>query len=251
MFNKWKTLIVDDEKPARERLRRLLGKYDDRFEIVDEAADSFDAGKKIEMLMPELVFLDIQMPGPNVFEMLTGLDHKPAIVFCTAYDSYAMEAFNTFSVDYLLKPVEKDRLDMTLQKLERLNSSALPELYRTIENMVIQKPVPVTITHKLGNKIIPVKLEEVVYFEANDKYVNFFNTAGTTYFTDQTLTLLSQKLPEKFIRISKSEIVNSDCILEIQKYFRGRFVFVMNDKARTKLISGQVYGDEIRKRFEI
>lgn len=251
MSNTWKTLIVDDEKPARERLRRLLGKYDGRFEIIDEAADSFDAGKKIEMLMPELVFLDIQMPGPNVFEMLTGLDHKPAIVFCTAYDSYAMEAFNTFSVDYLLKPVEKERLDLTLKKLERLNSSALPELYRTIENMVIQKPVPVTITHKLGNKIIPVKLEEVVYFEANDKYVNFFNTAGTTYFTDQTLTFLSQKLPEKFIRISKSEIVNSDYILEIQKYFRGRFVFVMNDKSRTKLISGQTYSEEIKAKFEI
>ncbi|MDX9931487.1 MAG: LytTR family DNA-binding domain-containing protein, partial [Bacteroidales bacterium] len=140
---------------------------------------------------------------------------------------------------------------LTLKKLERLNSSALPELYRNIENMVIQKSVPVTITHKLGNKIIPVKLEEVVYFEAKDKYVNFFNTGGTTYFTDQTLTLLSQKLPEKFIRVSKSEIINSDYILEIQKYFRGRYVFVMNDKVRTKLISGQVFSDEIRKRFEI
>jgi two-component system LytT family response regulator len=183
--------------------------------------------------------------------MLTGLEHKTAVVFCTAYDSFAMEAFNTFSVDYLLKPVEKERLDLTLKKLERLNSSALPELYRSIENLVIQKPVPVTITHKLGNKIIPVKLDEVVYFEANDKYVNFFNTAGTTYFTDQTLAVLSQKLPDKFIRISKSELINSEFILEIQKYFRGRFVFVMNDKARTKLISGQVFGEEIRKRFDI
>lgn len=251
MSMSWKTLIVDDEKPARERLKRLLGSYVGRFEVIDEAADSFDAGKKIELLKPELVFLDIQMPGPNVFEMLTGLEHKTAVVFCTAYDSFAMEAFNTFSVDYLLKPVEKERLDLTLKKLERLNSSALPELYRSIENMVIQKPVPVTITHKLGNKIIPVKLDEVVYFEANDKYVNFFNTAGTTYFTDQTLAVLSQKLPEKFIRISKSELINSDFILEIQKYFRGRFVFVMNDKARTKLISGQVFGEEIRNRFEI
>lgn len=251
MSMSWKTLIVDDEKPARERLKRLLGNYDGRFEVIDEAADSFDAGKKIELLKPELVFLDIQMPGPNVFEMLTGLEHKAAVVFCTAYDSFAMEAFNTFSVDYLLKPVEKERLDLTLKKLERLNSSVLPELYRSIENMVIQKPVPVTITHKLGNKIIPVKLDEVVYFEANDKYVNFFNTAGTTYFTDQTLAVLSQKLPDKFIRISKSELINSEFILEIQKYFRGRFVFVMNDKARTKLISGQVFGEEIRKRFEI
>ncbi|HBG70554.1 MAG: hypothetical protein A2W93_06095 [Bacteroidetes bacterium GWF2_43_63] len=251
MTKSWKTLIVDDEKPARERLRRLLGKYDNRFEIIDEAADSLDAGKKIEMLLPELVFLDIQMPGPNVFEMLTGLEHKPSIVFCTAYDSFAMEAFNTFSVDYLLKPVEKERLDLTLKKLEHLNSSALPDFYRTIENIVIQKPVPVTITHKLGNKIIPVKLDEVVYFEANDKYVNFYNTGGTTYLTDQTLTLLTQKLPEKFIRISKSEIINSDFILEIQKYFRGRFVFIMNDKACTKLISGLVFGEEIRKRFEI
>ncbi|MPM30015.1 Transcriptional regulatory protein BtsR [bioreactor metagenome] len=251
MSNTWKTLIVDDEKPARERLRRLLGKYDDRFEIIEEAADSFDAAKKIELLLPELVFLDIQMPGPNVFEMLTGLNHKPAIVFCTAYDSYAMEAFNTFSVDYLLKPVEKERLDLTLKKLERMNASALPGLYRTIENIVIQKPVPVTITHKLGNKIIPVKLDEVVYFEANDKYVNFFNSAGTTYFTDQTLAVLSQKLPEKFIRISKSDIINVDFILEIQKYFRGRFVFVMNDKARTKLVSGQTYSEGIKEKFEI
>ena len=85
----------------------------------------------------------------------------------------------------------------------------------------------------------------------NDNYLGRNNTSGTTYFTDQTLTLLSQKLPEKFIRISKSEIINSDYILEMQKYFRGRFVFVMNDKSRTKLISGPVFSEEIRRRFEI
>lgn len=246
-----KTLIVDDEKPARERLKRLLKAYGSFFDVVGEATDSVEAAEKIEILTPDIVFLDIQMPGPSVFEMLATLQHKPVVVFCTAYDSYALEAFGTFSIDYLLKPVEAERLDLTVSKLEKFESGHNEAWFKNLESFRVQVPEPVSIAHKLGNKIIPVKLEEVIYFEASEKYVNFFNSAGDSYMTDQTLASLSLKLPKNFIRISKSHLINRNHVLEIQKYFRGRFVFMMDDKKRSKIISGQVYSDDIRKVFDI
>src|SRR3989339_671982 len=106
MNNLNKTLIIDDEKLARERLKRLLSKYDNVFQIIGEASNGDDAEKLIEELKPDIIFLDIEMPGKNVFQMLADIKHKPFVIFCTAYDKYALDAFNTYSIDYLLKPVE-------------------------------------------------------------------------------------------------------------------------------------------------
>lgn len=251
MKKNWKTLIVDDEKLARERLKLLLSEYGSFFSIASEASNADDAATKIEELKPDIVFLDIQMPGANVFEMLAGLEFKPLIVFCTAFDQYALEAFKTYSVDYLLKPVEKERLELTVKKLEKFKDVNLDNLYRRFENITMPTPAPVSIAHKLGNKIVPVKLDDVVYFEARDKYVNFYNMHGDEYLTDQTLVMLSQKLPHNFVRISKSAIINRNYVLELQKYFRGRFVFVMNNQTRGKLISGQVFNADIKRVFDL
>jgi two-component system LytT family response regulator len=251
MKKPWSTIIIDDEKLARERLKRLLSEYNEHFSIIDEACNGDEAFEKIKKIKPDIIFLDIQMPGKNVFEMLAELSHKPFVIFCTAYDSYALEAFNTYSVDYLLKPVETDRLQLTIQKIEKISNGNNAELYENIKQINIQAPAVTTIAHKLGNKIIPVKLEEIVYFIANEKYVNFYNQLGDEFITDQTLTLLSQKLQTDFLRISKSLLINRTYVKEIHKYFKGKFMFIMNDKAQTKLISGGMYSSEIKNSFDI
>jgi len=251
MKKPWSALIIDDEKLARQRLKRLLSDYKNHFKISGEAGNGDEAFEMIEKVKPDIVFLDIQMPGKNVFSMLTELHHKPFVIFCTAYDSYALEAFNTYSVDYLLKPVESERLQLTIQKIEKISNSNNDGLYENIKQLNFQTPAITSIAHKLGNKIIPVKLEEIVYFIASEKYVNFFNQNGETYITDQTLMLLSQKLQADFLRISKSLLINRNYVKEIHKYFKGKFVFIMNDKAQTKLISGGMYYSVIKDSFDL
>lgn len=251
MKQPWSTIIIDDEKLARERLKRLLNDYKNQFKLCGEAENGDEAMEIIEKAKPDIIFLDIQMPGKNVFSMLTELQHKPFVIFCTAYDQYALEAFNTYSVDYLLKPVESDRLQLTIQKIEKISNGNNENLYENIKQINFKTPVITTIAHKLGNKIIPVKLEEIVYFFANEKYVNFYNQNGETFITDQTLLLLSQKLQTDFLRVSKSLLINRNYVKEMHKYFKGKYVFIMNDKAQTKLVSGGMYSSVIKDFFDL
>jgi two-component system, LytTR family, response regulator len=244
------TLIIDDEMLARERLKRLLNNYRESFNIIGEAENGDEAFILIEQKKPDLIFLDIQMPGKNVFQMLSELKHKPMVIFCTAYDQYALEAFNTYALDYLLKPVEKERLQMTLEKIE-LGQDQYLRMYQHLNDFNIKTAPPSSIAHKCGNKIIPVKLEHIVYFTASDKYVNFYNVDGEEFLTDQTLISLSQKLPADFLRISKSLIINRNFVKEIHKQFKGKFVFVMNDKQRTRLLSGGNFHADITACFEL
>jgi two-component system, LytTR family, response regulator len=125
MNSQWRTLIVDDESLARERLKRLFGNYGSLFQIIGEASDGDQAQDLIESLKPDIIFLDVQMPGKNVFTMLAEIQHKPFVVFCTAYDHYALDAFNTNSVDYLVKPVEEERLGQTIEKLKKISDLSL------------------------------------------------------------------------------------------------------------------------------
>jgi two-component system, LytTR family, response regulator len=247
----WNTLLIDDEKLARQRLTQLLAGFKEHFTIKGEASDGDEAMEMIEKIKPDVIFLDIQMPGKNVFTMLAELNHKPFVIFCTAYDSYALEAFNTYSVDYLLKPVESERLQLTIQKIEKINNENNDDLYENIKRLSVKSPSITSITHKLGNKIIPVKVEEIVYFLASEKYVNFYNQNGDTFITDQTLTLLSQKLQPDFLRVSKSLLINRNFVKELNRYFKGKYIFVMNDKAQTKLVSGRIYHAEIKKFFDL
>jgi two-component system, LytTR family, response regulator len=251
MKKPWKTLVIDDEKPARERLKRLLDHHKEHFNITGEAADGDEAAAMIERIKPDIVFLDIQMPGRNVFTMLAEITHKPFVVFCTAYDHYALEAFNTYSVDYLLKPVESERLKLCIDKIEKISSNNNSELYDNLRKINIKVPAPLSIPHKSGNKIIPVKIEEIVYFNASEKYVNFYNQKGETFITDQTLQLLEQKLQPDFLRISKSAIIHKGFVKEMHKYFKGRYVFTMNDKDQTRLISGGIYSAIIKEAFDL
>lgn len=126
-----RTLLIDDEQLALNRLRRLLGPYDDTIEIIGEAGNGLDGLQAIETLEPELLFLDIEMPGLNGFEMLARLPYLPLVVFATAYDQYAVRAFEENSIDYLLKPIEPDRLEKTIDRIRKRQSEgagAAPDL---------------------------------------------------------------------------------------------------------------------------
>jgi two-component system LytT family response regulator len=247
----WKTLIIDDEQLARQRLKRLLKPFEE-FEIIGEAINGTDGLEQIETLKPELIFLDIEMPLLNGFEMLSRLVHQPKVVFTTAYDQYAIKAFEEDSIDYLLKPIEAERLAKTIKKLQqniKQPAPALP-LEALMQQLFVKKELK-TLTVKIGDKILLIKLADIVYIEAEDKYVFLHTTDGRKHLTDFTITVLEEKLPEAFIRIHRSSIINTEHIKEIRKGFNGALVFVMDNAAGSKLTSSRSNGDMLRERFDI
>jgi two-component system LytT family response regulator len=247
----WKTLIIDDEQLARQRLKRLLKSFDE-FEIIGEAVNGADGLEQIEHLKPELIFLDIEMPLLNGFEMLTKLRHQPKVVFTTAYDQYAIKAFEEDSVDYLLKPIETERLAKTVKRLQQTmqHPSAPLPLEALMKQLMTKKEIK-TLTVKIGDKILLIKLDDIVYIEAEDKYVFLHTTDGKKHLTDFTISGLEEKLPERFARIHRSTLINTDCIKEIRKGFNGALIFIMNNSAASKLTSSRSNGEILRERFDI
>jgi two-component system LytT family response regulator len=245
----WKTIIIDDEELARQRLKRLLSAYPE-INIIAEAENGADGLKLIESLAPSLIFLDIEMPVLNGFEMLSKLTRQPKVVFTTAYDQYAIKAFEEGSIDYLLKPIELERLEKTIKKLRQdLFAAPLP-IEELILKMQQKKPLK-TLTIKLGDKILLIKLSDIVRANAEDKYVFLHTTDGKKHLSDFTLATLEEKLPEEFLRIHRSEMINTDYIKEIRKGFNGALVFVLNDPAETRVTSSRSNSETLRLRFDI
>jgi two-component system, LytTR family, response regulator len=210
-----KALIVDDERLARTELRRLLNPFKD-INIVGEAVNAEDALAKITELNPELIFLDIQMPGKNGFEMLEELDSVPTVVFTTAYDEYALKAFEYNAMDYLLKPIEPKRLEDTVKKLLEKNKKDQIEADQT---PVLTEDDQVFV--KDGDRCWFVKLNTVRLFESEGNYVRL-------YFEDnkplilRTLNYLDERLDNKaFFRANRKHIVNLKWIDSIEPWLNG------------------------------
>jgi two-component system LytT family response regulator len=254
MNTPWRTLIIDDEPLARDRLNNLLSDFSSKFEVIGYAVDGDQAQELIESLKPNIIFLDVQMPGKSVFKMLSEIQHKPFVVFCTAFDYYSLQAFDSLSLDYLIKPIEEIHLERVIKKIEKMSEQlsdySLNSVLNAIEKMEPKK-TPTSIPHKIGDKTILVKLDKVVFLESEDKYVNYYNVEGTKYISDQSLRCLEEKLPDYFIRVSKSIILNKNYVIEVHKYFRGKVVFVMEDLKRSKIISGASYSENIKKCFDL
>lgn len=248
----WKTLIIDDEELARLRLRRLLNVYGDIIEIVGEAANGEEGIEKTERLRPDLIFLDVEMPVYNGFEMLAKLKEPPRVIFTTAYDQYAIKAFEEDSIDYLLKPVEAERLELTIRKLEKLTREDRKDL--PLGNLLKQLNIKrdnKTITVKIGDRILLIKPEDIAYIQAEDKYVFLYCLDGKKHLTDFAVTALEEKLPGSFVRINRGTIINSDHIAEIRKGFNGSLVFILKDKENSKVSSSRRYGEALREHFDI
>lgn len=248
----YKAIVIDDEPAARRLMKNLLQPYAETVTVIAEAGTGKEAIQKIEELNPDLIFLDIQMPDLTGFEVIEKLSCKPNIIFTTAYEQYAIRAFETFSIDYLLKPIKEDRLEQSIEKLKQfgrlntaINIQGLQDIIRQF-----QEPVKSTaLTIKTGDRIILLRFENIVYLEAEDKYVFVHTSDGQKHLTDQSLSALCEKLPKQFFRIQKSYIINKDKIREMHRHFNGRYLFIMEDKAGTRLTSGRTYHEELKAEF--
>ncbi|MDX1365618.1 MAG: LytTR family DNA-binding domain-containing protein, partial [Arenibacter latericius] len=189
----YRTIIIDDELLARERLSELVTHFPESFKIIATAKNGKEAKEKINQLHPDLIFLDIEMPGLNGFE-------------------YALQAFETHSIDYLVKPVRLERLEKTVEKLRLFKGDNTSlKLLEAIKEMATEKEAKkmTSITVKKGEKLFFVKLEEVIYFEADTKYVSIYTNSGN-HLTEQSLAQLEEKLPDYFLRVHRSIIMNTN-----------------------------------------
>jgi two-component system, LytTR family, response regulator len=254
MNRKFKALVVDDEPAARRLMKTMLTEHADSVEVVGEAGNGSEAVRLIKELKPDVVFLDIQMPDFTGFEVLEKLDSKPNIIFTTAYEQYAIKAFDSFSIDYLLKPIKEERLAQSLEKMKEFGKLNQPIDVLNLREMIEQIKMPkkaTAIPIKTGDRIILLRFENISHFEAQDKYVFIFTQEGQKHLTDQTLTTLAEKLPDQFLRVQKSYIINKEKIKEIHKHFNGRFVITMDDKTRTQITTGLTFNEPIRNTLDI
>ncbi len=250
-----KTILIDDEPLAISRLKRLLLRYENDFNIIAEAKNGKEGLALIEQLKPDLIFLDIEMPEMNGFELLSKLNYMPIVVFATAYDQYAIRAFEENSIDYLLKPIEAERLEKTVEKLQKIKHSSTDNLFNTNLLEMLEKLKPKKEIHsisvKSGEKILFISLTDIAFFEADDKYVTLNTIDGKQHLTNFTITNLEEKLPDNFMKISRSAIINSLLIKELQKSFNGKYVVILKDIKSTKIKTGSSFGDNLKKLMEI
>lgn len=245
----YKAIVIDDEPAARRLLKSLLLDHQNIVEVIAEAGNGKEAVKLIQELKPDVVFLDIQMPDLTGFEVLEKLDHQPNIIFTTAYEQYAIKAFETFSIDYILKPIREERLAQSISKLRQFGKMNRGIDINSIKEIIEQFQVPkkaAALPIKMGEKIILLRFDTICYLEANDKYVNVFLQDGQKFLTDLTLTALEEKLPGQFLRVQKSYIINREKIKEVHKHFNGRFIFTMDDKNHNRVTTGLTYYEVIK-----
>ncbi|WP_439484290.1 LytR/AlgR family response regulator transcription factor [Cyclobacterium plantarum] len=246
----YKTIIVDDEPLARLRLQTLMREYPDFFEIIAEATNGEEAIEKITQMKPELLFLDIQMPVISGFDVLKALNYFPKVIFCTAYDEFALKAFDTNCLDYLVKPLTKERFAKTLEKLDQPINKVNSEinLNKLIEQFAQEytKNEASSIPVKVGDRIIFLRLEEVSYLQADEKYVSIVTKYAKSYILDSSLKKLEDKLPAYFIRVHKSYLINKNLLKEIRKHFNSRFLLIMDDYSQSEITSGRSYYQAIK-----
>lgn len=254
MSQVFKTIVIDDEPAARRLMKNLLQEHTDVVQVIDEAGTGREAIQKIETLKPDLIFLDIQMPDLTGFEVIEKLTHKPNIIFTTAYEQYAIKAFETFSIDYLLKPIKEERLQQSIYKLKQFGKADSPINISGLQQIIEQFKTPQKATAlpiRTGDRIVLLRFENIVYLEAQDKYVFVFTHDGQKHLTDQSLTTLSEKLPSQFHRVHKSYIINKDKIREMHRHFNSRYLFILEDKPGTRITSGRTYHEAIKAEFGI
>lgn len=248
MPQKVRTLIIDDEELARERLASLLAKEPD-VEVIGEADDGRTALAAILREKPDLVFLDVQMPEMNGFEVLDALsnENRPNVVFVTAHDKFALKAFDVHAVDYLLKPFDRDRFKTALKRaLEKARSKGAQAEVNAVLDEVRSAAKPVDrLLIKTDGRVLLLKVEDIDWVEAADNYVNL-HAGSDSHLMRETMNSLEGKLPvEKFMRISRSTIVNLERIKELQPMFHGEYVVIL--KNGTKLTLSRSYRDKLDK----
>ena len=225
-------ILIDDEDLSRQEMRHLLTAYPD-IRIVDEAVSAGEALAKIRQHRPQLIFLDINMPGKNGFELLDELDESPHVVFVTAYDEFAVRAFETNALDYLLKPVRPERLQKTIESL-RESLQASPEAEpRTAQPGQLRPDSLVFI--KDGDNCYFVRLNDIFLFESEDNYIRVYFGASKPLHR-KSLNLLEEKLPpDLFFRANRRQIINLSFITGIEPFFNGSLRVTLRGGIRVEI----------------
>lgn len=237
-----KVLIVDDERLARDRIRDIL-RGDPRIEIAGEARDGIEAVSLIDLLAPDLVFLDVQMPGMDGFDVLRAVGSAgiPHVIFVTAYDRYAVRAFEVHALDYLLKPFDKSRfqeaVDRAVQTVESGRGARVFEegVRRLIGSLEKKSAYSEWIIVRTEDRARPIRTDAVDWVEASGNYV-VLHAEGGEYVIRETLNGIETRLdPTKFIRVHRSRIVAARAVKEIQPWFHGDGVLILKDGSRIPL----------------
>lgn len=243
-----RTVIVEDEHPAMERMKNLLTRFPE-IEIIGEAEDGKSAVKLISDLKPELVFLDIRLPELSGFQVLEKVTHHPKIIFVTAYDEYAIKAFEENAVDYLLKPTSEERIKKAIEKVKSMKDKIEPQLLSLLKSMIEKDKYPDHFSVKVKDEILLIPADSAYWFHSSDKYV-FLKTFDAEYFLDFTLKKLEEILdPEKFLRIHKSVIISAARIDKLKKHFTGKYSIIMTDDKKTSLEIGRTYLPQLKEKF--
>ncbi|WP_407523316.1 LytTR family DNA-binding domain-containing protein [Lacibacter sp. MH-610] len=213
-----RAIIIDDERLARNELKKLLGEYPE-IEVVDEAANVDEGIQKIEAQNPDLIFLDIQMPGKTGFDLLRELNRTPEVIFTTAYDEYALRAFEVNALDYLLKPIEPKRLADAIHKLEEEDAAEETEITASVNKSILSESDQVFV--KDGERCWFVKLSEIRLFESVGNYAKVYFGPNKPLIL-KSLNALEERLDEKvFFRANRKHIVNLRMIEKVEPYFNG------------------------------
>lgn len=233
-----KVVIIDDEFLARSMVKEYLQKHP-QLQLVAECSDGFEGLKAIQEYQPDLIFLDIQMPKISGFEMLELIEEPPAVIFATAFDEYAIKAFEAHAVDYLLKPFDQERFDKAVQKFvsQHNNTAATKELLNDAQLPTTNNRIVV----KSGSKIKIIPVSEVLYLEAADDFVKIFTKEGY-YLKNKTMAYFESFLPaDMFVRSHRSYIVNVQEITRIDPYEKDGHVAILRSGAKVN-VSRNGYG---------
>jgi two-component system LytT family response regulator len=248
MPNKIRSLVVDDEALAREALKDILSQLDD-IEMVGECSNGFEVVKEVGEKKPDLIFLDIQMPKLDGFDVVELLgEESPFIIFVTAYDEYAIRAFETHALDYLMKPVRAERLQQALDRVRELMKLKIPQTTDVLIQSHKNQFIPISrILVRYGLEVFIIPVEDITHIQAEDDYVRIF-TSEKSYLKQERMNRLEQVLdPWSFCRIHRSYILNINYLSKIEPHSKDSKIAILKNK--TSLPISRSGYDQLMKLF--
>ncbi len=246
-----RVIIVEDEKPALDRLSGFVEKIPD-LEVIGLTGSGKAAADMIDEMRPDLIFLDIHLVDISGIDLFHMIDHKPMVIFTTAYNQYAIQAFELQAIDYLLKPFSRERLELAVSRARKRiesNVSADKSIKDLLSKWAPQQDHLRRIPSKIGDKIYILNDDQIIYFNAENKLL-FAHLEDSKYLVNYKLDELQARLdPEKFFRIHRSTIVNLNYVLTIEAWFAGGYIMKVRDKNKTELNISRSAGKALRQKL--